>query len=119
MSDLQRAHNTNNVRPKNWSTPVALVLLWIESSHGYELMKRLEEFGFEAINSGTLYRTLRQMKNDGLCKSKWVTSNGRADYQVYSVTDAGEEYLASWFEGRLGPYGQIKNGGGFAILAGV
>ena len=117
MSDLQRAHNTNNVRPKNWSTPVALVLLWIESSHGYELMKCLEEF--EAINPGTLYRTLRQMKNDGLCKSKWVTSNGGADCRVYSVTDAGEEYLASWFEGRLGPYGQIKNGGGFAILAGV
>ena len=37
------------VRPRNWLTPVALVLLREESSYGYELMDRLEEFGFEQI----------------------------------------------------------------------
>ena len=35
------------VRPRNWLTPVALVILREESSYGYELMERLEEFGFE------------------------------------------------------------------------
>ncbi len=32
-------------RPRNWVTPVALVILREESSYGYELMERLEELG--------------------------------------------------------------------------
>ena len=44
-------------------TPVTLVLLKEESSYGYEIMERLEEeFGFEQINPGSVYRTLRQME---------------------------------------------------------
>ena len=43
-------------------TRLALGVLREEPSHGYELMDRLDEFGFEQINSGTLYRTLRQME---------------------------------------------------------
>ena len=48
-------------RPRNWVTPVALVLLHEESSYGYELMERLEEFSFEQITAGTLYRALRRL----------------------------------------------------------
>ena len=51
-------------RPRRWLTPVTLVLLEEERSHGYELMRRMEEeFGFEEINPGSVYRTLRQMEN--------------------------------------------------------
>src|SRR5215212_120953 len=57
-------------RPRNWVTPVALVLLHEESSYGYELMERLEDFGFEEIRAQTLYRILRQMENEGLCNSE-------------------------------------------------
>ena len=53
-------HHKIKVRPRNWLTPVALVILREESSHGYELMERLEEFGFAWINPGTLYKTLQQ-----------------------------------------------------------
>ena len=56
-----------DVRPRSWLVPVALVTLKEKSSHGYELMKRLAQFGFGEINPGTLYRTLRQMENEGLC----------------------------------------------------
>src|SRR5918995_2027891 len=42
-------HNKIEVRPRNWLTPVALVILREEGSYGYELMDRLEEFGFEQI----------------------------------------------------------------------
>jgi poly-beta-hydroxybutyrate-responsive repressor len=71
-----------------------------EPSHGYELMDRLDEFGFEQINSGTLYRTLRQMEKEGLCKSDWETPEGGPARRTYSVTEAGEEYLDAWAEGR-------------------
>ena len=87
------------VRPKNWTVPVALVLLREEGSHGYELMERLEEFGFEEVDAGTLYRTLRRMEKEGLCESEWETSESGPARRTYSVTDEGEEYLAAWAEG--------------------
>ena len=81
-------------RPRNWLTPVTLVLLREESSYGYELMERLEEeFGFEQIRAGTLYRTLRQTDKEGLCKSEWDTSESGPARRMYSITEAGEEYL--------------------------
>jgi len=84
-------------RPRNWLTPVALVLLREESSYGYELMERLqEEFGFEQIRAGSLYRTLRRAENEGLCKSEWETSEGGPARRVYSITEDGESYLAAW-----------------------
>ena len=85
-------------RPRNWLTPVALVLLREESSYGYELMERLEEFGFEQIRAGTLYRTLRRMEQEGLCKSEWETPQGAPARRMYSITEDGESYLAAWAE---------------------
>ena len=87
------------VRPRNWLTPVALVILQYESSPGYELMERLEEFGFEQIDSEALYRTLRQMENEGLCESEWEAPEDGPARRTYAVTEAGEEYLNAWAEG--------------------
>ena len=56
--------------------PVILVTLREWNSYGYELMERAAAFGFEAMNPGTLYRTLRHMEKEGLCVSKWGTSKG-------------------------------------------
>jgi len=85
-------------RPRNWLTPVALVLLQEESSYGYELMERLEEFGFEQISAGTLYTTLRRMEQEGLCKSAWERFEGGPARRMYSITENGEAYLAAWAE---------------------
>jgi DNA-binding PadR family transcriptional regulator len=56
-----------------------------------------EEFGFEPINPGSVYRTLRQMEKEGLCESEWETShssnNGGPPRRVYKITDEGEAYL--------------------------
>jgi PadR family transcriptional regulator, regulatory protein PadR len=82
-------------RPRNWITPVALVLLREESSYGYELMERLEQFSFEQIRAGTLYRTLRRMEQEGLCKSEWERSEGGPARRMYSITESGEAYLAA------------------------
>ena len=94
----QLMDNGINVRPRNWLVPVALVTLQDESCHGYVLLERLTQFGFEKINPGTLYRTLRQLEKKGLCKSEWEHSNGGGGpaCRVYSVTNSGEVYLASW-----------------------
>ena len=88
-------------RPRKWLTPVALVLLKEENSYGYELMERIEEeFGFEQINPGSVYRTLRRMENEGLCSSVWdvlcAEEGGPPPRRMYAITDAGEAYLEAW-----------------------
>jgi PadR family transcriptional regulator, regulatory protein PadR len=93
------------VRPRNWLTPVALVILHEQSSYGYELMERLAtEFNFEQINSGTLYRTLRQLEKEGLCDSEWETSEGGGGRarRMYYITEAGEAYLEAWVQASKG-----------------
>ena len=92
-------HQKIEVRPRDWLTPVALVILREESSYGYELMERLEQFGFEQIRAQTLYRILRQMEKEGLCHSELEISESGAAYRIYAATDAGEAYLAAWAEG--------------------
>jgi PadR family transcriptional regulator, regulatory protein PadR len=56
-------------RPRNWLVPVILLSLREWNSYGYELMERAAAFGFEAMNPGTLYRTLRQMEKEGIVES--------------------------------------------------
>ena len=72
-----------------------------ESSHGYQIMERLEEeFGFEQVNPGSVHRTLRRMEHEGLCTSEWETpsAEGGPARRVYSITEAGEAYLEAWAE---------------------
>ncbi len=93
------AEPTVEARPKKWMVPITLALLEEENSHGYELMERMEEeFGFEQINPGSVYRTLRQMENEGLCSSEWDLSSesGRPPRRMYAITEEGEAYLAAW-----------------------
>jgi PadR family transcriptional regulator PadR len=86
------------VRPRNWLVPVILLALREWNSYGYELMERTAAFGFEAMNPGTLYRTLRQMEKEGVVESKWETSKGGPARRMYTITDAGEAYLDFWAE---------------------
>lgn len=97
MSKEERKRGVE-VRPRNWLVPVILLTLREWNSYGYELMERASAFGFEAMNPGTLYRTLRQMEKDGIVKSTWETSRGGPARRMYSITDAGEAYLAFWAE---------------------
>jgi PadR family transcriptional regulator PadR len=83
-------------RPRNWLVPVILLSLREWNSYGYELMDRASKFGFEAMNPGTLYRTLRQMEKEGIVESTWETSRGGPARRMYSITDAGRTYLDFW-----------------------
>jgi PadR family transcriptional regulator len=91
--------NGIQVRPRNWLVPVTLLTLRECTSYGYKLMEQTTKFGFEAMNPGTYYRTLRNMEKDGLCQSEWDTSSGAGPARrVYSITDAGEACLGFWVD---------------------
>ena len=84
--------------PRNWLVPVILLSIREWNSYGYELMERASAFGFQAMNPGTLYRTLRQMEKDGVVESSWETSRGGPARRMYAITDAGEAHLDFWAE---------------------
>ena len=94
--------------PRNWLVPVILVSLREWNSYGYELMQRASAFGYGAMNPGTLYRTLRQMENDGVVESSWETSRGGPARRMYAITDAGEAHLDFWAKS-LEQYQHIMN----------
>ena len=77
---------------------MVLASLRKHDSYGYELMQHLTQFGADATNPGTLYRTLRRMERQGWCTSEWETPKRGPARRRYSVTIAGEAYLGLWLE---------------------
>jgi len=97
MTEVNKEKNsTTEAWSRNWLVPVLLLMLREWSSYGYELMAKMAAFGFNTMNAGTFYRTLRQMEKDGMVSSSWDTSEGGPARRVYSITKAGEEYLKFW-----------------------
>ena len=83
-------------QPRMWLQPFLLLALQQWQSHGYELIRRMSAFGFEALDRGSVYRTLRHLEKDGLVSSDWDTSKDGPARRLYSLTDAGRAYLNVW-----------------------
>ena len=82
--------------PKNFLIPIMLLHLRDWNSHGYELMERIMQFGVESIDQGNFYRLLRQLEKDALVTSEWSVDAGGPAKRIYSITEAGEQYLEMW-----------------------
>lgn len=85
-----------HTQPRNWLQPFLLLSLEQWESHGYELIRRLAVFGFEALDPGSVYRALRQLERDGLVHSDWDTSASGPARRRYGLTEAGRAYLEAW-----------------------
>ena len=83
-------------QPKNLARPCLLLLLAEAPAHGYELLERLRPFGFEVNDPGSVYKSLRQMEQDGLVTSEWELSNRGPARRVYALTSDGRDLLAAW-----------------------
>ena len=81
--------------PKNLMVPVLLLSLKDWSLHGYKLIQELTRYGFTSIDQGNVYRTLRQLEKDNLIKSEWDTTTSGPAKRIYSITEAGEDYLST------------------------
>jgi len=69
---------------------VILDLLKNEPSHGYELIRALEERfrGFYSPSPGSVYPTLQLLEDLG-----YVTASQRDSKKVYTITEEGREFL--------------------------
>jgi len=77
--------------------PRLLLLLLLKPGHGYGLMERLaEDEASSLVDPGLLYRTLRQLEEEGLVVSSWDTAGAGPARRSYQVTPQGIEYLHAW-----------------------
>jgi poly-beta-hydroxybutyrate-responsive repressor len=79
--------------PKKFVRPALLLLLLENPAHGYDLLERLQPFGFERPDPGGLYRNLRALEDAGLVDSAWEQSSAGPDRRIYRLTRAGREEL--------------------------
>ena len=82
--------------PRNFTRPSLLVLLAEGSSHGYDLLERLDGIGLDRIDSGSLYRALRSMEREELVRSWWEPPESGPARRTYELTDAGIDSLHRW-----------------------
>jgi poly-beta-hydroxybutyrate-responsive repressor len=83
------------------TTLLAFLRNW--NAYGYQLAQKLAEAGLPAFDSGTVYRTLRQLERAGFVSSFWDTSESGPARRMYSLTRAGEIFLSGWID-VLGKY---------------
>lgn len=89
-------NSSGDFRHNFYSRPAILVLLKEYDSHGYELVERIAEVGFDSRNSrdsASIYRMLRTMEKEGLITSSWDVSKTGPPRRVYAITAPGERYL--------------------------
>lgn len=92
MNATNAVHMGAVAPPKGFLQPCLLLLLGESPTHGYELIERLAEFGFER-DPGGLYRALRQLESEGLVCSRWELSDHGPGRRPYQLTEAGAERL--------------------------
>jgi poly-beta-hydroxybutyrate-responsive repressor len=68
------------------------------NAYGYQLSQQLNAAGLPAFDSGTVYRTLRQLEKTGLVSSFWDTSESGPARRMYSLTQAGDLFLSGWID---------------------
>ena len=103
-----RSRSRHLVRPGHWHVrarverfvePSLLLLLRERPLHGYELLDRLSELGFEGrVDIGNLYRLLRSLEEEGLVSSEWSAELPGPAKRTYELTPEGRRLLDRWAE---------------------
>ncbi len=72
-----------------------LIVLAERPSYGYEIRRRLEEFGYQRATSdpGALYRLLRELEAAGSITSTWDVAGTGPARRYYALTDRGQDEL--------------------------
>ncbi len=79
--------------------PVVLLLLKQKGrSYGYDLASEMPQHALTdaEIERAALYRTLRQLEENGNVASEWETDQSGPARRVYRLTPQGEEHLEEW-----------------------
>ena len=83
-----------------------LAFLRNSNAYGYQLSQQLSEAGLPTFDSGTVYRTLRQLEKSGYVSSFWDTSESGPARRMYALASAGDLFLSGWID-MLGRYQKV------------
>lgn len=66
-----------------------------ESSYGYDLIRRLGEYGFRRAlaEPGVVYKVLRALEDSGSILSEWSTRESGPARRYYHITEQGQDLL--------------------------
>ncbi|MBI4706384.1 MAG: helix-turn-helix transcriptional regulator [Candidatus Omnitrophica bacterium] len=78
--------------------PCLLFFISQHVSYGYELMAKLDRFGFPKANPdpAMVYRTLRYLEKEGFVLSRWDTKGAGPAKRIYELTQKGLGLLHLW-----------------------
>lgn len=81
--------------------PCLLFFLSKQPSYGYELMDKLDQFGFQKSkpDPAMVYRTLRSLEKEECVISKWDTKGTGPAKRNYEITQKGLALLHAWAKG--------------------
>ena len=98
MDSEENACGCSERRVPRLLQPFILLALKEKESYGYELVEKINGFGFHSSppDVGAIYRHLRSMESEGWVKSKWDTKGIGPAKRVYRITPQGEEILHGW-----------------------
>jgi poly-beta-hydroxybutyrate-responsive repressor len=76
--------------------PFLLIELLRAPSYGYDLIRRLADYGFRRAPTepGVVYKVLRSLEEAGSIESTWSTEGSGPARRYYQLTDAGRQALA-------------------------
>jgi len=85
-------------RIERFLEPCLLLILHGGETYGYELLDKLDEFGFDEspVDLSTVYRVLRSLEEQELVISRWDTAGVGPARHVYQITSSGDEFLSRW-----------------------
>ena len=87
------------LRAARFLKPTLALLLHHGPSHGYMLLERLHEFGLGDLDSGVVYRALRDMEKNNSVISAWDAEQAQGPpRRVYRLTAQGDEVLSGWVQ---------------------
>lgn len=98
-------------KTERYLQPSLLLALYLKSSYGYDLIGKLNGFGFMdgSVDPGTVYSHLRRLEDDDFVSSKWDTSGAGPARRFYEITPEGEILLKNWTMFMERNYNNIEN----------
>ena len=79
--------------------PCVLALLEVRPRFGLELVRDLAAADGLLTSEGTVYPLLNRLRDSGLVTSEWRDEEGERARRYYSITAAGQQYLADFQAG--------------------
>lgn len=81
-----------------------LHIIGVQASYGYEIVTKLQEFGFTEVREGTIYPLLMRLEKKRLVTGQYRPSALGPKRKYYELTPEGKaflaEFLSCWEESR-------------------